>query len=208
VLAFAIACRWAGVLFNALEPGWVPTKMGGSGAPDDLSLAAVTQAWLAVSDDPAATVTVNRAHAGGQRGDRVEMDLGRRPASRTVMTLVAVPLTVVVVSVRSAPAESPARRDPAGGWMSVNAGQAPPRPSRVLGRAAEFWKLALGYEDNPPPPPYTTVQEWLTALGEPGTSPQDGARLRDPAGAGPSLSILRVPEPKVAKNRRTPVTTW
>jgi hypothetical protein len=45
------------VLANALEPGWVPTRMGGPGAPDDLSLAPVTQAWLAVSDDPAATVT-------------------------------------------------------------------------------------------------------------------------------------------------------
>ncbi|MGD0811881.1 MAG: SDR family NAD(P)-dependent oxidoreductase, partial [Acidimicrobiales bacterium] len=43
VLAFAVARRWAGVLSNALEPGWVPTKMGGPGAPDDLSLAAVTQ---------------------------------------------------------------------------------------------------------------------------------------------------------------------
>jgi hypothetical protein len=31
--------------------------MGGSGAPDDLSLAPVTQAWLAVSDDPPALVT-------------------------------------------------------------------------------------------------------------------------------------------------------
>jgi NAD(P)-dependent dehydrogenase (short-subunit alcohol dehydrogenase family) len=57
VLAFAVARRWAGVLSNALEPGWVPTKMGGPGAPDDLSLAAVTQVWLAVSDDPTATVT-------------------------------------------------------------------------------------------------------------------------------------------------------
>jgi NAD(P)-dependent dehydrogenase (short-subunit alcohol dehydrogenase family) len=57
VLAFAIARRWPGVLSNAMEPGWVPTKMGGPGAPDDLSLAAVTQVWLAVSDDSAATVT-------------------------------------------------------------------------------------------------------------------------------------------------------
>src|ERR1700689_1180800 len=56
-LAFAVARRWPAVLSNALEPGWVPTKMGGPGAPDDLSLAAVTQVWLAVSDDPAATVT-------------------------------------------------------------------------------------------------------------------------------------------------------
>ena len=68
-------------------------------------------------------------------------------------------------------------------------------------RLGEFWKLALGYEDNPPPEPYTSVKEWLTALGEPDTSPEDGAWLRDPSGVGPSLSILRVPEPKVAKNR-------
>jgi NAD(P)-dependent dehydrogenase (short-subunit alcohol dehydrogenase family) len=57
VLAFAVARRWPGVLSNALEPGWVATRMGGPGAPDDMSQAPVTQAWLAVSDDPAATVT-------------------------------------------------------------------------------------------------------------------------------------------------------
>src|ERR1700689_532832 len=56
-LAFAVARRWPAVLSNALEPGWVPTKMGGPGAPDDLSLAPVTQVWLATSDDAAATVT-------------------------------------------------------------------------------------------------------------------------------------------------------
>ncbi|HEY0251465.1 MAG TPA: SDR family NAD(P)-dependent oxidoreductase, partial [Kofleriaceae bacterium] len=47
VLAFAIARLWPDVHANALEPGWVATKMGGAGAPDDLSLAPVTQAWLA-----------------------------------------------------------------------------------------------------------------------------------------------------------------
>jgi NAD(P)-dependent dehydrogenase (short-subunit alcohol dehydrogenase family) len=57
VLAFAVARLWPDVLANALEPGWVPTRMGGPGAPDDMSQAPVTQAWLAVSDDPAATVT-------------------------------------------------------------------------------------------------------------------------------------------------------
>jgi NAD(P)-dependent dehydrogenase (short-subunit alcohol dehydrogenase family) len=57
VLAFAVARRWPRVFSNALEPGWVPTRMGGPGAPDDISLAPVTQAWLAVSHDPAATVT-------------------------------------------------------------------------------------------------------------------------------------------------------
>jgi NAD(P)-dependent dehydrogenase (short-subunit alcohol dehydrogenase family) len=57
LLAFGIARRWPDVLCNALEPGWVATRMGGSGAPDDLSRAHVTQAWLATSDDPAAIVT-------------------------------------------------------------------------------------------------------------------------------------------------------
>ena len=57
ILAFAAARRWPDVLSNADEPGWVATRMGGPGAPDDMSLAPVTQAWLAVSDDPAATGT-------------------------------------------------------------------------------------------------------------------------------------------------------
>lgn len=57
LLAFGVARRWPDVLCNALEPGWVPTRMGGSGAPDDLSKAHLTQAWLATSDDPAAKVT-------------------------------------------------------------------------------------------------------------------------------------------------------
>ncbi len=40
-----------------VEPGWVATKMGGPGAPDDLALGSDTQAWLAASADPDATVT-------------------------------------------------------------------------------------------------------------------------------------------------------
>jgi NAD(P)-dependent dehydrogenase (short-subunit alcohol dehydrogenase family) len=57
LLAFALARRWPDVLSNALEPGWVPTKMGGPGAPDDLDAAHRTQVWLAASNDPAAMVT-------------------------------------------------------------------------------------------------------------------------------------------------------
>jgi NAD(P)-dependent dehydrogenase (short-subunit alcohol dehydrogenase family) len=57
LLAFAVARRWPGVRSNAVEPGWVATKMGGPGAPDDLSLAPVTQAWLAAGDDPRTDVT-------------------------------------------------------------------------------------------------------------------------------------------------------
>ena len=57
VLAFAVARRWPDVRSNAVEPGWVATRMGGPGAPDDLEAAPVTQCWLAVSDDPRAAVS-------------------------------------------------------------------------------------------------------------------------------------------------------
>ena len=57
LLAFAVARRWPDVFSNALEPGWVATKMGGPGAPDDLDAAHRTQVWLAASDDHAAKVT-------------------------------------------------------------------------------------------------------------------------------------------------------
>lgn len=53
-LAIAVARIWTDVFSNAVDPGWVPTKMGGSGAPDDLRLGHLTQEWLATSDDPEA----------------------------------------------------------------------------------------------------------------------------------------------------------
>jgi NAD(P)-dependent dehydrogenase (short-subunit alcohol dehydrogenase family) len=57
LLAFGVARRWPDVLSNALTPGWVPTRMGGPGAPDDLEQGHLTQAWLAVSEDPGARMT-------------------------------------------------------------------------------------------------------------------------------------------------------
>jgi NAD(P)-dependent dehydrogenase (short-subunit alcohol dehydrogenase family) len=57
MLAFAIARLWPNVLSNAMTPGWVPTKMGGEGAPDDINQAHLTQAWLATSDDAEAETT-------------------------------------------------------------------------------------------------------------------------------------------------------
>jgi NAD(P)-dependent dehydrogenase (short-subunit alcohol dehydrogenase family) len=57
MLAFAIARRWPDVFSNAVEPGWVPTRMGGPNAPDDLAEAHLTQAWLAAGDDPKADVS-------------------------------------------------------------------------------------------------------------------------------------------------------
>ena len=56
-LAFAVARHWPDVLSNAVDPGWVPTKMGGPDAPDDLEQGHLTQTWLAVSNDLAATVS-------------------------------------------------------------------------------------------------------------------------------------------------------
>lgn len=56
-LALAVARLWPNVLSNAVDPGWVPTKMGGAGATDDLVEGHLTQTWLAVSDDPAAKVS-------------------------------------------------------------------------------------------------------------------------------------------------------
>jgi NAD(P)-dependent dehydrogenase (short-subunit alcohol dehydrogenase family) len=57
VLAFAVARHWPGTLSNAVDPGWIKTRMGGAGATEELPAGADTPVWLATSDDPAATVT-------------------------------------------------------------------------------------------------------------------------------------------------------
>ncbi|MCC7463922.1 MAG: SDR family NAD(P)-dependent oxidoreductase, partial [Gammaproteobacteria bacterium] len=56
-LAFAAARHWPAVLSNAVHPGWVPTRMGGAGAADDLTMGYLTQTWLAVSEEAAARVS-------------------------------------------------------------------------------------------------------------------------------------------------------
>lgn len=62
LLAMAVAKRWPMVYCNTVDPGWVPTRMGGASAPDDLEMGAATQAWLAVSTDAAAQVTGTHFH--------------------------------------------------------------------------------------------------------------------------------------------------
>jgi NAD(P)-dependent dehydrogenase (short-subunit alcohol dehydrogenase family) len=57
LLAFAVARLFPGLKSNSLEPGWVATKMGGAGAPDDIDKAHRTQVWLATSDEAAAMVS-------------------------------------------------------------------------------------------------------------------------------------------------------
>ena len=67
---------------------------------------------------------------------------------------------------------------------------------------AAFWKRALGYVDEPPPAPFATRAEWIAHYDpEDDGAEDDGAWLCDPDGIGPRLSILKVPEPKTAKNR-------
>jgi NAD(P)-dependent dehydrogenase (short-subunit alcohol dehydrogenase family) len=56
-LALTLARVWPEVLSNAVDPGWVPTKMGGAAATGDLEMGYLTQTWLAVSNDAAATVS-------------------------------------------------------------------------------------------------------------------------------------------------------
>jgi NAD(P)-dependent dehydrogenase (short-subunit alcohol dehydrogenase family) len=51
-LAFLVSRRWPDVRGNAVDPGWVPTRMGGPSAPDDLELGHATQVWLAASSEP------------------------------------------------------------------------------------------------------------------------------------------------------------
>ena len=57
LIAFAVARLWPGVLSNAVDPGWVKTRLGGPNATDELEDGAQTQVWLATSTDPAAQVT-------------------------------------------------------------------------------------------------------------------------------------------------------
>jgi len=56
-LAATVARLRPQVLSNSVDPGWVPTRMGGPNAPDDLTAGHQTQEWLATSDDPQALTT-------------------------------------------------------------------------------------------------------------------------------------------------------
>jgi len=72
-LASAIARRWPDVLSSSVDPGWVPTRMGGPGASDDLELGHDTQSWLAVSEDPAAAASGHYWHHRRHRAPAPEV---------------------------------------------------------------------------------------------------------------------------------------
>ncbi|WP_064710955.1 SDR family NAD(P)-dependent oxidoreductase [Rhizobium bangladeshense] len=79
--AAAIARHWPDVLSNAVDPGWVPTKMGGAGAPDDLEMGHLTQTWLATSEDEAAKVSGGYWYHRQQREAAAEVnDVGFQEA--------------------------------------------------------------------------------------------------------------------------------
>lgn len=66
---------------------------------------------------------------------------------------------------------------------------------------AAFWKVALDYVDAPPPSGFATWHDWYVACDVPREEWDDGASIVDPAGAGPRISMLKVPEAKLTKNR-------
>jgi hypothetical protein len=64
-----------------------------------------------------------------------------------------------------------------------------------------FWCTALGYVPAAPPAGFATWEQWLREFAVPESEWDDGAAIEDPAGTGPRISFLKVPEPKTAKNR-------
>jgi hypothetical protein len=68
-------------------------------------------------------------------------------------------------------------------------------------RLIEFWSLALGYIEQPPPTGYQSWEEWARLHDIPSETWGDFGALIDPNGFGPRLFFQRVPEQKTAKNR-------
>jgi hypothetical protein len=66
---------------------------------------------------------------------------------------------------------------------------------------AAFWRQALGYVDGSPPAGFASWPEYLERVGVPEEEWDDGAFIEDPQALGPSISFLKVPESKAAKNR-------
>lgn len=70
---------------------------------------------------------------------------------------------------------------------------------RALG---QFWMLALGYVEEPPPAPFATWDEAMDAWGIGPDDDRDPAyAVIDPDGAGPRVFFQKVPEDKTVKNR-------
>lgn len=66
---------------------------------------------------------------------------------------------------------------------------------------AEFWKVALGYRSDNPPPGFADWDEALRASGMPEERWDDANAIIDPDGERPRVFFQKVPEGKTAKNR-------
>jgi NAD(P)-dependent dehydrogenase (short-subunit alcohol dehydrogenase family) len=73
-LIMALADRWPDTLSHAVDPGWVPTRMGGSGAPDDLEAGHQTQTWLATNADVEPRTSGYWHHRATQRPHAAALD--------------------------------------------------------------------------------------------------------------------------------------
>lgn len=73
-LSMAFAARWHGTVSHAVDPGWVPTRMGGRHAPDDLTAGHETQVWLATADDLAPATGGYWHHRTPQRPHPAALD--------------------------------------------------------------------------------------------------------------------------------------
>lgn len=74
ILSMTVARKWPDIYSNVVDPGWVPTRMGGHGAPDDLRKGYETQSWLAVSNDEKAKVSGRYFHHQKERHHNPEAD--------------------------------------------------------------------------------------------------------------------------------------
>lgn len=64
-----------------------------------------------------------------------------------------------------------------------------------------FWSVALGYVEEPPPAGYLSWEDFLRANDVPIPPSGSIGAIVDPAGVGPRILFLRVPERKTVKNR-------
>jgi len=74
MLCKTVARKWPGVYANSINPGWVPTKMGGAGAPDNLGKGFQTKVWLTVSNDERVKVSGRYFHHQKEIQSKPEAD--------------------------------------------------------------------------------------------------------------------------------------
>ena len=79
-LAAAVANRWPETVSHAVDPGWVPTRMGGPGATDNLDAGHATQVWLATAEDIDPSTAGYWYHRQPQRPHPATSDAGFQTA--------------------------------------------------------------------------------------------------------------------------------